>query len=138
LLISSSSSWAWGPRFEPMKAAFSRGNPLEARDDHHDHEEAVVIEAYRSKLENIYDTSYGHALDSFAFLREKADALASETFAESFDADFECEIPTDWKTSQGDIEEVDVMKFLGIQRAEPLRASLPIWINPVDGDLSLF
>lgn len=117
LLLPASS--AWGP--DSAKAVFSRGHPLKAKDNHH-HEEAVVIEAYRSKLENVFDpASAFHQGEKFAFLREKADAMASETF-EGFDTDFGCAIPDEWKkTSKG--EAVDVMNFLGIRRAVPLKVS---------------
>jgi hypothetical protein len=117
---------AWGPGFEPMKGGCSRGAPLHARDDSREHEESFVIETYRSKLHNIFGTHHEESHDTFAFVRERADELASEAFAEGFGADFtepcgedceECLIPEHWKTTS----DVDVLDFLGIRRAEPLR-----------------
>jgi hypothetical protein len=64
-----------------------------------------------------------------AFVREKADNLAIDFFSETFDVYpeepcgddcEECEIPEAWKTQSGPAEQIDVMQFLGIRRAEPL------------------
>jgi hypothetical protein len=88
------------------------------------------IDSYRFKLENIFNPSY--YLDEFAFVRERAEELASETFAEDLyigglfetcsgqDCE-ECEIPKEWKNI-GPAGQVDAMDFLGIQRAKPLIA----------------
>ena len=89
-----------------------------ARSNRDDYDEAVVIDAYRSKLENLYNpTGNIYAHDAFDFLKDRADEMASETF-DAFDWDIQCEIPADWKTNTG--VEIDVMDFLGIQRVEPL------------------
>ena len=84
----------------------------------------MTVELYRFKLNSLFDSQYG---DDFAFVRERAEELASETFSQdsSFDACGEdceeCEIPAEWKNSFG--SDVNVMEFLGIKRAQPLRAN---------------
>jgi hypothetical protein len=130
-LLLCSSARAFGPRFEPVNGRLSRKTPLRARDNNYrdDGEDSLVIEAYRSKLQNRYDPYHGGHLDEMAFVREKADNLATDFFAETFDVYpeepcgddcEECAIPEDWKTLSGSADQIDVMQFLGIRRAEPL------------------
>ena len=107
---------AWGPPLERLKTGSARESPLKVKgDDNHITEDSVFIDAYRSKLEFSFDTH-----PTFDFLRNTADELASETFSENFDTDFDCAIPEEWKAQLNDSNQVDVMEFLGIQRAEPL------------------
>jgi hypothetical protein len=88
----------------------------------------VFIESYRFKLENFFDLNYGASCGDFAFMKQRAEELAIETFAESRDFDLcgkdceDCDIPEDWKTPFSTTDKIDVMDFLGIKRAEPLIA----------------
>jgi hypothetical protein len=130
LWLSLTTTWAWGPRLEPKKGGFY-AFVLKAKDDRHEGEESATIEAYRTKLMTFHGSAYG--ISPLDFVKDMADELASEAFAEGFgdsvldglgcgkdgeDCD-ECGIPDDWKIV--DEERVDVMEFLGIKRAEPLR-----------------
>lgn len=58
---------------------------------------------------------------TLAFLREEADAVALETFADCGEECEECDIPADWKlVSAEPVDEADAMNFLGIKRAKPI------------------
>ena len=66
--------------------------------------------------------------ERLSFLTDRADELAIEAFtsyeleADTCGEDCEdCAIPDDWKYSVELQDQVDVMQFLGIRRAEPLR-----------------
>ena len=111
--------------FEPMKNSARSLSIRKMRDDEDDIDSAVSIETYRFKLENVFNRKYHDNLDLF---RERADKLATETFEmdsslEACGKDCEeCQIPEEWKSPFGPADGIDVMEFLGIKRAKPLRA----------------
>jgi hypothetical protein len=119
---------SWG--FETLRRSPKCSTLLRLRGREPGVDTDTPIESYRFKLENIFNPSYD--LDEFAFVRERAEELASGTFAEDlnigglFDTCSgqdceECEIPKEWKTI-GSAGQLDVLEFLGIQRAKPLIA----------------
>ena len=117
MIASRFTSEAWGPPLERLETVPTRGKSLKAKDDNDQiTEDSLSIDVYRTKLELSFDQQ-----PTFDFIQDKADDLVSETFSENFDTDFDCAIPEEWKAQLSDKNQVDVMEFLGIQRAEPLR-----------------
>ena len=123
------SVWGWGTRFEPVNRGFARSMELLAHENHNRLEESVTIETYRMQLQDMFDRAHEDTRDVLELVRERADELATETFAE-FDlrdacegeeCEMECAIPEDWVASPGAMDASEVMSFLGIRRAEPLR-----------------
>jgi hypothetical protein len=119
---------AWGSRFYPMKASRT---VLRAKVNGRD-EDALLIEQYRSRLETSYVT-YSEERDSiYDFIQQEEDksgravgpalsqSLSADWFEPCGDDCEECEIPDDMKILP-DSQQMDVMTFLGIHRAEPLR-----------------
>lgn len=124
------STAAWGAIFEPVKGGFGGIlTALKARERDDDEE----YQFYRASLENTYLLEY-YEEDPAELVRkslfEASQSLfQDELYAESLelletectgdDCD-ECLIPDEFKTLPGE-ETIDVMTFLGIRRAEPLR-----------------
>ena len=105
---------------------------LRAKEDGRD-EDTLLIEQYRSRLETTYVTYSEESDGIFDFIQQEKDDKSGKAvdpaLSQSLSADWfepcgddceECEIPDDMKILP-DSQQVDVMKFLGIHRAEPLR-----------------
>jgi hypothetical protein len=134
LCFSVSACVGWGTRFEIGKNgrrfASRRAMVANENHDHFEQEDPMTIETSIHIQDYIdLDTSNPHAL--LDLVRERADELARETFAgytqepvcSGEDCDMECLIPEEWSLTPGDMDSVQVMNFLGIRRAEPLRRS---------------
>jgi hypothetical protein len=105
---------------------------LRAKENGRD-EEALLIQQYRSRLESAYVTDTEESGGVYDFIQlEKDDKsrnavdpalpqnLSADWFEPCGDDCDECEIPADMKILPHS-QQVDVMTFLGIHRAEPLR-----------------
>lgn len=133
---------SWGPQFEPLRKGHQRFSILEAKKNN-DHDEDLVN--FRQLLERSFSTFDGDSDDPIsAFVREEgeldnddvsvkraldrmyvsdsssAEAVDSPCDGEYCDIDGECAIPESFKIVPGK-DAVDVMAFLGIRRAEPIR-----------------
>ena len=83
-------------------------------------------------LETLLDdiaSSSENSFFAFDSLRDRAEDLASETFAGDIictgeECDMECDIPKEWSEIKGEVELNNVMEFLGIRRAPPLRRAV--------------
>jgi hypothetical protein len=83
-------------------------------------------------LETLLDdiaSSSENSFFAFDSLRDRAEDLASETFAGDVictgeECDLECDIPKEWSEIKGEVELNNVMEFLGIRRAQPLRRAV--------------
>lgn len=128
LLVLLPSVSAWGSRSDSMKASRT---VLRAKKNDRD-EDALLIEQYRSRLETTYVTYSEQSGSIYDFIQQEKDdksgkavdptpqSLSADWFEPCGDDCDECEIPDDMKILP-DSQQVDVMKFLGIHRAEPLR-----------------
>ena len=128
--------WAWGPRLDTLKRGYDRGSILRASGQDYDPDEFILIQQYRSKLQKTFVSSYedtgflGDLLrqDGFENTESLIDSLLQppqNDQDEELDVCGEdcedCEIPDDFKVLPGSKQRIDVMEFLGIRRAEPLR-----------------
>eukprot|EP00980_Cylindrotheca_fusiformis_P008901 scaffold1900_cov123-Cylindrotheca_fusiformis.AAC.27 len=86
------------------------------------------VESYHFELESMFNPSFD--LNEFAFLQERADELAWETFSEGLFAEDtpdkcsgpdcdECLIPEEWKAAYSS-DPTDVLELLGVKRAKPI------------------
>jgi hypothetical protein len=129
LLVLLASVSAWGSRFDAIKASRT---VLRAKENGPD-EDALLIEQYRSRLESTYVTYSKKSGGIYDFIQQEKDdksgkavdpalplSLNADWFEPCVEDCEECEIPDDMKLLP-DSQQVDVMKFLGIHRAEPLR-----------------
>ena len=132
LVWCSEKSAAWGPIFEPLKGGgWNIGTALRALESSSGHEEESLQDR-REKLHPIKPTFTFHfqtfeqmGVDpvlqpiiyskplSFEYVAAEDECVGDD------DCDEECEIPEEYKTAEG--ASFDVMAYLGISRAEPLR-----------------
>jgi hypothetical protein len=122
---------AWGPGVDPAMKGFRRASSLlRAHPRDQDPEEADLIEVYRSNLQSSYVSYYEDEHEVYDLIKKygKSEDAASvpksisRNWRENCGEDCEdCEIPNDFKILPGAVNPVDVMDFLGIRRAEPLR-----------------
>jgi len=83
-------------------------------------------------LETLLDdiaSSSENSFFAFDSLRDRAEDLASDTFPGDVictgeECDLECDIPKEWSEIKGEVELKNVMEFLGIRRAQPLRRAV--------------
>lgn len=86
-------------------------------------EETIHLETFLEHISSGSDESYF----MFDSLRDRSDELAVETFfgddinCTGLECDMDCDIPKEWSQIKGEVEVYNVMEFLGIRRAEPLR-----------------
>jgi hypothetical protein len=119
---------AWGPLFEPMKGGLGMLTVLRARDRDDDSDD---YHTYRASLEHTYLMEY-YEEDPAEILRKQLFKSNEYVLKESLFAEAEveiecvgedceeCLIPEEFKPMPGE-ETIDVMAFLGIRRAEPLK-----------------
>ena len=131
---------AFGPRFEKgrkVAAARPRVGGNEKPNKKNVEPSLAEIDAAASfdtmettfHLETLLDDIASASENSFFVfdsLRDRAEGLASETLAGDIictgeECDMECDIPKEWSEIKGDIDVKNVMEFLGIRRAQPLR-----------------
>lgn len=131
---------AWGPaRFKQKHSLLDATTRLMSKNNRDDGDESIIIESFRAQLLTSQDSlplnfnnDPASGMSAMEFVKGRADELAAEAFATDgglfgenlFDTcgdecDEECPIPDEWKIV--DEEKFDVMNFLGIKRAEPLR-----------------
>lgn len=121
---------AWGPLYEPLKGNFGRvATQLKARSDDEE------VDSYPATLERTYTLHYkeegdlydGEILRQRVFISEPCgmdESLFSALYGSDSDSSScgedceECPIPEEFRLPTGTI---DVMAFLGIQRAEPIK-----------------
>lgn len=127
LLLLSGGATAFGPILEPKKGGFGSPVSLKLSSDS-DH----VLDANRLRLERTFlyevvEDDSDDVLRSYQQyeLNEYAEDPwfdLSATAACTDDCE-ECAIPDEYKTVMPAEEQIDVMAFLGIRRAEPLRVN---------------
>ena len=122
---------AWGPIFEPLKGGWNIGTALRAlrngaEDEEHPRGERLPRHQHDSFM--FYFQSRGDMNpilkpiiaweESFPFL-DSTESLFVEDECVGDDCEEECSIPDEYKTPEA--EQIDVMAYLGITRAEPIR-----------------
>ena len=126
----------WGQLFEPLRGKPMRFSTLICMQDNDD-AEREDLHGFRRWLEHSYSKFDGDSNDPMrSFVRGEEEASVADVFDRMFDEDEEdldpcegeycdidkeCEIPESFKIAPGQ-DSVDVMAFLGMRRAEPLRA----------------
>ena len=125
---------AWGPIFEPLKGGWNMGRTalqaLKSSSDGHEKEEDRRLQQQQQQHSTFYydDVDFHQILNppsmvssSLVFewgsLWEDLFIVEEECFGA--ECEEECSIPEEYKTPEA--EEFDVMGYLGIKRAEPLR-----------------
>uniref|UniRef100_A0A7S3P3N5 Uncharacterized protein n=1 Tax=Amphora coffeiformis TaxID=265554 RepID=A0A7S3P3N5_9STRA len=137
-------SFAWGPIFEPLKS-WNMGTALRALENSNNHGSSHEEEEGSSR-NNEKQTRHSKPAFTFHFetfdlgmdpilqpiihdskplLWDPIESLyiappEDECMGDDDDCDEECKIPEEYKTAEG--ASFDVMAYLGISRAEPLRA----------------
>mmetsp|Transcript_1512 Transcript_1512/g.3936 ORF Transcript_1512/g.3936 Transcript_1512/m.3936 type:complete len:161 (+) Transcript_1512:143-625(+) len=142
-----SSIRAFGPRLERLSHSYSFGHgsvsklyAYEAEQNHYDDFESLqphncefdLVSAPFDILDEFSQLFSCEGFDgTFPFLQEQADAMALGSDSSEFDLwenepqemcgdnCKECEIPKDWFAIT-EMEEIDVMEFLGVTRVKPL------------------
>jgi hypothetical protein len=126
---------AFGPRFEKGRRVAGARPRVATNEKPHDQDHSETSEPSvkamegNFHLENLFDGLVTTTDDSFLMfdsLRDLAEELAGETFAGDIfctgdECDLDCDIPKEWTKTKGEVEVENVMEFLGIRRAKPLR-----------------
>lgn len=137
LVALAGSTSAFGPRFKkgrkiaaamPSIKAVSNENSRDAAEPTTKKEEKQESGAL-FHLESLFEdvtTTGEDSYSMFDLLRGRAEELATETFDDEIlctgdECDLDCDIPKEWSAIKGEVEVENVMDFLGIRRAEPLR-----------------
>lgn len=125
-------SFGWGARYEMggvRKYGFKSFMVSNENHRHHEvvHEDSLTVEAL-IHYEDFVGSDQLDARHVLDLVRARADELAAETFAAfpkepcvGEECDAECLVPEEWTSKTGDIDASQVMDFLGIRRAQPLR-----------------
>ena len=121
----------WGPIFEPLKGGWNMGRTA-LRALQSSHEEDDRRERLQQRRNNLQPSTFIYDdVDFHQILNHRASAaddsivqwemdqfiVDDECFGD--ECEQECSIPDEYKTLEG--EALDVMAYLGIKRAEPLR-----------------
>eukprot|EP00429_Kryptoperidinium_foliaceum_P127862 CAMPEP_0176262088 /NCGR_PEP_ID=MMETSP0121_2-20121125/40432_1 /TAXON_ID=160619 /ORGANISM="Kryptoperidinium foliaceum, Strain CCMP 1326" /LENGTH=107 /DNA_ID=CAMNT_0017602047 /DNA_START=147 /DNA_END=470 /DNA_ORIENTATION=+ len=99
--------------------------------ENHDHSEEPMTIATSILIQDFIHVDTANPHELLDLVRDRADELAWETFAghtkepacSGEDCEQECLIPEEWTLSAGDMDSTQVMNFLGIRRAQPVRRS---------------
>ena len=141
LLFAIERAMAWGPLFEPLKGGWNMGRTalqaLHSSSDSHKEEEQEDSAQRRLRTQTNrqqqHSTFYYEDVDFHQILNRPMasslsfdwnsildDLLIVEDECFGAECEQECSIPEEYKTTKGG-ENFDVMGYLGIKRAEPLR-----------------
>ncbi len=120
---------AWGPLLESGSGRrFAIKSVMAGSENNHpEHEDSLTIET-SIRVQDIIDNSRNQVSGLLDAVSQRADLLATETFADfgkeqctDDECDWECLIPEEWASISGEVDIAEVMNFLGLQRAQPLR-----------------
>lgn len=120
---------AWGPIFESKKGGFRSSTTRKAALGN----DGDMVGSNRLRLERTFLFEVGEEVDELLLPYRKYESTDYTVFtsfelgATCTDDCDECAIPDEYKNVFPAEEQIDVMAFLGIRRAEPLRVNRREW-----------